>query len=146
MERTKFIEKRSYSELLKDPKWQEKRLRIMDRDHFRCRICNTNEVTLNVHHKKYIKGKAPWEYSDADLLAVCEDCHLLIRIFTPFDICSCSIPVKSVNEYFTIYYILVQGIVYYEIWIVQRVGSSFTVIDSLPATLFNNIMKEYKNG
>ena len=30
---------------------------------------------LNVHHKYYIKGKAPWEYEDDALITLCEDCH-----------------------------------------------------------------------
>ena len=30
---------------------------------------------LNVHHKYYIKGKAPWEYEDDALITLCEYCH-----------------------------------------------------------------------
>lgn len=30
---------------------------------------------LNVHHKYYVKGKSPWEYSDEALITLCEDCH-----------------------------------------------------------------------
>lgn len=30
---------------------------------------------LNVHHKYYIKGKAPWEYEDDALVTLCEECH-----------------------------------------------------------------------
>ena len=30
---------------------------------------------LNVHHKYYIKDKAPWEYEDDALITLCEDCH-----------------------------------------------------------------------
>lgn len=30
---------------------------------------------LNVHHRYYIKGKAPWEYEDDALITLCEDCH-----------------------------------------------------------------------
>jgi hypothetical protein len=31
--------------------------------------------TLHVHHKKYIKGKMPWEYEDSDLISLCNLCH-----------------------------------------------------------------------
>jgi hypothetical protein len=34
---------------------------------------------LNVHHKYYIKGLAPWEYEDNALITLCEDCHKTIH-------------------------------------------------------------------
>lgn len=66
---------KSYSELLKHPKWQERRLRIFERDGFRCRGCGTQEKTLHVHHLRYSWGKAPWEYPDELLKTLCETCH-----------------------------------------------------------------------
>lgn len=30
---------------------------------------------LNIHHKYYIEGKKPWEYSNNALITLCEDCH-----------------------------------------------------------------------
>ena len=30
---------------------------------------------LNVHHKYYVRGKAPWEYEDDALITLCKDCH-----------------------------------------------------------------------
>ena len=30
---------------------------------------------LNVHHKYYVKGKAPWEYENDALITLCQDCH-----------------------------------------------------------------------
>ena len=35
----------------------------------------TNGATLNVHHIKYRKGAMPWEYSDDELVTLCEGCH-----------------------------------------------------------------------
>lgn len=67
--------KPSYWELLKHPKWQEKRLRIMERAKFACEECFNKETTLNVHHSYYEKGRAPWEYPDEHLHCLCEDCH-----------------------------------------------------------------------
>jgi len=66
---------RSYSELLKDPRWQKKRLKIMERDEFTCQSCFDSENTLNIHHKYYIHGKAPWEYPDELLITLCKECH-----------------------------------------------------------------------
>lgn len=65
----------TYSELLKDPRWQRKRLEIMQRDRFLCAECFQGEKTLNVHHKYYKSGHAPWEYPDDALVTLCEDCH-----------------------------------------------------------------------
>lgn len=64
-----------YNELLKDPRWQRKRLEAMQADRFSCQICFRTEKTLNVHHKKYIPGTMPWEYDTRDLITLCEDCH-----------------------------------------------------------------------
>lgn len=65
----------SYSEKLKDPRWQKKRLQIMDRDGFKCQLCDDEKSTLNVHHKYYIFGRDPWDYNDELLITLCESCH-----------------------------------------------------------------------
>lgn len=67
----------SYSEKLRDPKWQKMRLQIMERDKFTCCHCQDTEKTLNVHHLTYTKGAAPWEYEQSNLITLCEDCHEL---------------------------------------------------------------------
>lgn len=64
----------SYSEKLRDPRWQAKRLRIMERDRFTCRDCRDSTKHLHVHHCHYIKGE-PWDTPDELLLTLCEDCH-----------------------------------------------------------------------
>lgn len=69
----------NYYELLKDPRWQRKRLEVMERDDFTCRWCGNTEQTLNVHHTRYRKGAAPWEYDSSELLCVCEPCHQKVR-------------------------------------------------------------------
>lgn len=68
----------SYSELLKDPRWQKRRLEVMNQDNFTCQWCGDKETTLNVHHFKYT-GK-PWEAPDGDLITICEDCHLAFLV------------------------------------------------------------------
>lgn len=65
----------SYSDLLKNPKWQKKRLEILSRDEFTCRTCGNVNETLHVHHSKYIRNKNPWEYKDLFLITLCETCH-----------------------------------------------------------------------
>jgi HNH endonuclease len=65
----------SYREVLDDPRWQRKRLEIMQRDGWACVTCGSTTQTLNVHHKVYRRGKLPWEYDGADLLTLCRGCH-----------------------------------------------------------------------
>ena len=65
----------SYSDLLKDPRWQKRRLEIMQRADFACEYCGDKTRTLHVHHLRYTKGASPWEYEEKDLKCVCEICH-----------------------------------------------------------------------
>lgn len=67
--------KMTYSEQLKHPKWQKIRLEVLSRANFRCQICGDDETTLNVHHKRYIKGRMAWEYDMSNFEALCENCH-----------------------------------------------------------------------
>ena len=66
--------KEEYHQLLKDGRWQRRRLEIMQRDDFKCTKCGTTN-DLNVHHLRYIEGRKPWEYENADLVTLCGDCH-----------------------------------------------------------------------
>lgn len=72
-------EKKTYSDLLKNPKWQKKRLEIFKRDKFKCRLCGDTETILHVHHKKYINGHKPWEYDNGNLFTLCGHCHELVE-------------------------------------------------------------------
>jgi len=65
----------SYQRKLKDPRWQKKRLEVMQRDKWKCRACGDEEETLNVHHRYYMPGYEPWEYEDSVLVTLCEPCH-----------------------------------------------------------------------
>lgn len=67
--------KKAYSELLKSPKWQKKRLEILNRDSFTCKKCGDTETTLHIHHIEYHKGKKPWEYENQHLDTLCSECH-----------------------------------------------------------------------
>jgi hypothetical protein len=70
------VSKKTYWELLKDPRWQRRRLEILNRADFSCELCdNTSNNTIHVHHKIYRKGKMPWDYVDSELIALCETCH-----------------------------------------------------------------------
>jgi len=64
-----------YLEKLKDPRWQRKRLRILERDNWTCKSCGETEKTLHVHHLFYFKETDPWDINDGYLITLCEDCH-----------------------------------------------------------------------
>jgi 5-methylcytosine-specific restriction endonuclease McrA len=68
----------TYADKLKSPKWQKRRLEIMQRDMFRCRRCGSDDKQLHVHHIYYDKEyKEPWDYPDHLLTTICNDCHEL---------------------------------------------------------------------
>lgn len=64
-----------YQEKLKDPRWQKKRLEILNRDSFTCKRCDNKEKPLHVHHIFYSKKTDPWEIDNGFLITLCEDCH-----------------------------------------------------------------------
>ena len=66
----------TYQEKLKDPRWQKKRLRILDRDQWACQRCGDKENTLHVHHKYYESNAiGPWDYPDVAYITLCDSCH-----------------------------------------------------------------------
>ncbi len=62
----------SYSDLLKDPRWQKKRLKVLQFDGWMCFGCGSETKQLHAHHVVY-KGK-PWEDGN-EIITQCEDCH-----------------------------------------------------------------------
>ncbi len=65
----------TYRQKLRDPRWQKKRLEIMERADWRCEWCGTGEVNLQVHHGFYGKDVEPWEYESDTLYCLCDSCH-----------------------------------------------------------------------
>jgi len=65
----------TYSEKLKDPRWQKRKKEILFLDNNKCRRCGTKFEMLNVHHLCYIKGREIWDYRDNQLITLCEICH-----------------------------------------------------------------------
>jgi 5-methylcytosine-specific restriction endonuclease McrA len=61
----------SYYKQLDSPEWKQKRLSILKRDDFKCKICGKEEsldTHLNVHHRYYLFTKRAWEYDDNALV------------------------------------------------------------------------------
>jgi len=65
----------NYAELLNNPKWKNKRKKILKRDDYKCTACG-GKKNLKVHHTFYFSDyPLPWEYPNKSLLTVCEKCH-----------------------------------------------------------------------
>ena len=68
----------TYSQKLRDPRWQKVRLQIFERDGWKCQQqgCGSRpETPLAVHHKRYERGREPWDYPLENFLTLCEKCH-----------------------------------------------------------------------
>lgn len=70
----------SYRQQLSDPRWQKKRLEILNRDGFACALCDDKKSTLHVHHGYYEAGKLAWDYEPETLITLCENCHKTVGI------------------------------------------------------------------
>lgn len=68
----------TYAEKLKDPRWQKKRLEVLQSDNFTCRLCGDTETTLHVHHLLYPESRNPWDSSVDEMVTLCECCHCLV--------------------------------------------------------------------
>lgn len=66
---------KSYSDLLRDPRWQKKRLEILNAAGFKCEDCGSSDKELQVHHCIYLKDRLPWDYNRNTLMAICDICH-----------------------------------------------------------------------
>jgi 5-methylcytosine-specific restriction endonuclease McrA len=71
--------KQSYSDQIKDGRWQRKRLEIMQRDDFKCRCCGSQN-NLTVHHIYYLPNKMIWEYDNEGLITVCMEHHEMLNV------------------------------------------------------------------
>lgn len=67
---------KSYGDKLKDPRWQKKRLKILERDRWKCVVTGRADLTLHVHHRKY-EGE-PWDCPDEFLETICEPIHKIV--------------------------------------------------------------------
>ncbi len=65
----------TYKEQISHPKWQKKRLEILQRDNFTCIVCGSNDKELNVHHLYYKSDTMIWDYDDECYVSLCKNCH-----------------------------------------------------------------------
>lgn len=68
---------KTYARKLSNPKWQRKRLKILERDKWTCKKCGDTETELHVHHLEYHKN--PWDTPNKLLITLCAHCHKFIE-------------------------------------------------------------------
>ena len=65
-------------DLYKSSDWKRFRDQVVQLDGGICSNCGRGKeenVVLHVHHKTYIRGRKPWEYSFENCIALCAGCH-----------------------------------------------------------------------
>lgn len=68
----------TYSQKLRDSRWQKLRLKVFERDGWKCQrpgFQSAENTTLAVHHKSYLLGRDPWDYPLTNFDTLCEKCH-----------------------------------------------------------------------
>jgi len=65
----------SYYEQLNHPLWLRKKDEILQRDNYKCVICNSSLHKLEVHHLCYFPDLLIWEYDDELMITVCKKHH-----------------------------------------------------------------------
>ena len=57
--------------------WHSFRELVLTRDGYLCRKCGRGrgEVTLQVHHTRYVARRQPWDYDLSDCITLCAGCH-----------------------------------------------------------------------
>ncbi len=63
-----------YANDLQDGNWHRRRVEILTRDGFKCRLCPSTKH-LEIHHVDYIDGIKTWDYPSDMLMTLCRKCH-----------------------------------------------------------------------
>jgi hypothetical protein len=94
------MQAKTYTEKLRNPNWQRRRLEILQRDNFTCQLCLDTETELHVHHCYYTPGCEVWEYEDSALICYCKHCHAVVEHLKKESLDPIIIAKKSVCEDF----------------------------------------------
>jgi len=65
-----------------DRMWKLFRREVIEMDGGRCSQCGREQgqdTILQVHHRRYISGKMPWEYECNDCYTLCKGCHAMFH-------------------------------------------------------------------
>lgn len=93
-----------YAEKLKDSRWQKRRLQLFEASNWKCEHCATGSKPLHVHHLHYFGNTDPWDYADALLVVLCEDCHkerqeAEARVYSAIAVATRLVPGRRLNDF-----------------------------------------------
>ncbi|MEM1337294.1 MAG: HNH endonuclease [Bacteroidota bacterium] len=132
----------NYSKKLKDPRWQKKRLKILERDNWTCQHCGDTETELQVHHWKY--NGEPWEANDSDLATLCKDCHGSVeslKFLKKVDLQQCQVIKQILLEGSVVFiYMLPKGVL-----INTQLGSCYQFTYIIKDNI-DQLIEHYQNG
>jgi hypothetical protein len=76
---TGFNKRTGGMSLYKNSLWVNFRESVIELDGNRCTSCGKSreEVVLQVHHRKYIPNRKPWEYAPSECKTLCKGCHAM---------------------------------------------------------------------
>ena len=65
----------TYSEKLREPRWQRRRLELFASAGWKCQECGSTTRNLQAHHCSYAPLIEPWDLPDSVMMVLCEVCH-----------------------------------------------------------------------
>lgn len=78
-----MIHKSKYKAQYDDPRWQKRRLDILNLRGWKCEHCESEVKTLNVHHAYYVPQREVWRYPNWALKCLCNECHKSVHEENP---------------------------------------------------------------
>lgn len=70
-----LVARTPYGKELQDARWDEFSHQTRIAKGNVCEICRLGDKPTQVHHPFYDRRRKPWEYSCAEVMLLCEDCH-----------------------------------------------------------------------
>lgn len=70
------------NDVYKDSRWQKLRLKKLEQAGWKCECCGKEQgdgIYFSVRHKKFIQGRQVWEYSEDELIVLCNECNSAVQ-------------------------------------------------------------------
>lgn len=142
---------KTYAEKLRHPKWQKKRLQVLEKFNFKCLMCEDEETELHVHHKSYLPDTEPWEYPIDNFEVLCKNCHFIVEQEKTTDTeiikIDRKLSLQGINFYYALAYCEVDD--FYSVYIYNNADGQVNFLSGSPAVSLNNILlhiKKHKHG
>lgn len=136
-----------YLDLLRCFEWKFKRLKILIRDKYVCKICHKANKFNHVHHTYYLKNRLPWEIEDLALETLCYTCHRKTHEGSKIPVYKILNSIKQFDYYEEFNCYRCGGIGYISIYKHVENGICFKCRgNTIKKTVFSNILTENYDG